>query len=100
MRLDLAMQERQAEIQRGISQRNAHFFEAETEKLEGWADDLKTGLEREIKEFDRQIKDARRAAKAASLLEDKLVAQKQIKALESQRNEKTAVSVRSTGRGR
>ena len=35
---------------------------AEAEKLDGWADDLKVGLEREIKEIDRQIKEARRAA--------------------------------------
>jgi adenine-specific DNA-methyltransferase len=86
--VELAMRQRQAQIQQGISARNAEFFEAETEKLESWADDLKTGLEREIKELERQIKDARRAAKAAALLEDKLAAQKQIKALESQRNEK------------
>ncbi|MEO8801805.1 MAG: SNF2-related protein [Rudaea sp.] len=80
--------ERQAAIQRGISERNARFFDAEAEKLEGWADDLKVGLEREIKEIDRQIKEARRAATAALTLDDKLAAQKQIRALESQRNQK------------
>ena len=81
-------QRRQTEIQRTISERNAQFFEAETDKLEGWADDLKLGLEREIKEIDRQIKEARRAAKVALTLEEKLTGQKQIKSLESQRNEK------------
>jgi adenine-specific DNA-methyltransferase len=79
---------RQAEIQRTIADRNARFFEAETEKLDGWADDLKVGLEREIKEIDRQIKETRRTATAALTLEEKLAAQKQIKALESQRNTK------------
>ncbi|MDN5874351.1 MAG: DEAD/DEAH box helicase, partial [Sinobacteraceae bacterium] len=86
--LDHIANERQDVIQRGISERNARFFEAEAEKLEGWADDLKVGLEREIKEIDRQIKDARRAATAALTLEDKLAAQKQIRALEAQRNQK------------
>lgn len=81
-------QKRQAEIQRAISERNARFFEAEATKLDGWADDLKLGLEREIKELDRQIKEARRAATMALTLEEKLIGQKQIKALESQRNEK------------
>ena len=71
-----------------ISERNARFFEAAAEKLDGWADDLKLGLEREIKEMDRLIKEARRAATTAPTLEEKLVGQKQIKALESQRNEK------------
>ncbi|HEY5894842.1 MAG TPA: SNF2-related protein [Chthoniobacterales bacterium] len=86
--LETATQQRQASIQRSISQRNARFFEAEAEKLDGWADDLKLGLEREIKEIDRQIKEARRAATTALTLEEKLAGQKQIKALESQRNEK------------
>ena len=79
-------QQRQAAIQRGISERNARFFEAEADKLDGWADDLKIGLEREIKELDRQIKEARRAATTALTLEEKLAGQKQIKALEAQRN--------------
>jgi hypothetical protein len=43
------------------------------------------GLEREIKEFDRQIKEARRAAVAALTLEEKLAGQKQIKAIEAER---------------
>ena len=80
--------QRQQEIQRSISERNARFFEVEVDKLEGWADDLKIGLEREIKELDRQIKEARRAATTALTLEDKLAGQKQIKAIESLRNQK------------
>jgi adenine-specific DNA-methyltransferase len=86
--LDSVTQQRQVAIRRGISERNARFFEAEADKLDGWADDLKVGLEREIKELDRQIKEARRAATTALTLEDKLTGQKQIKALETQRNEK------------
>jgi hypothetical protein len=39
------------------------------------------GLEREIKEIDRQIREARRAATAALTLEEKLAGQKQIKPL-------------------
>jgi adenine-specific DNA-methyltransferase len=80
------IRQRQEAIQKEVSERNAAFFEAEAEKLDGWADDLKVGLEREIKELDRQIKEARRAATAALTLEEKLAGQKQIKALESQRN--------------
>lgn len=86
--LETLTQQHQASIQRNISERNARFFEAEADKLDGWADDLKVGLEREIKEIDRQIKEARRAATTALTLEDKLAGQKQIKALEVQRNQK------------
>ena len=72
-------------ILKTVSQRNAAFFEAEANKLDGWADDLKAGLEREIKELDRQIKEARRAATASLTLEEKLEAQTRIKAIEAQR---------------
>jgi predicted nucleic acid-binding Zn-ribbon protein len=43
-------------------------------------------LERDIKELDRQIKEARRAATAALTLEEKLDAQKRIRTLEAERN--------------
>jgi adenine-specific DNA-methyltransferase len=83
-----AIEQRRTAIQRSITDRNARFFETEADKLDDWADDLKLGLEREIKEFDRQIREARRASSAALTLEDKLAGQKQIKALELSRNEK------------
>ena len=75
-----------AEIQRGISTRNAQFFEEEADKLDGWADDLKVTLERDIKEMDRLIKEAKRSATLAPTLEEKLAGQKQVKSLENQRN--------------
>jgi adenine-specific DNA-methyltransferase len=80
--------EGQRAIQKEIGERNLNFFTAETDKLDGWADDLKIGLEREIKELEREIKEARRTAISALILEEKLAAQKQIRALESQRNDK------------
>lgn len=87
-RLNGVIRLQQQGVQRSISDRNARFFEAEADKLDGWADDLKVGLEREIKEIDRQIKDARRAATTALTLEEKLAGQKQIKSLETLRNHK------------
>ena len=74
-------------IQQRVAERNANFFEVEAKKLDGWADDLKVVLEREIKEMDRQIKEAKRAATAAVDLQSKLAGQKQVKALETQRNQ-------------
>jgi adenine-specific DNA-methyltransferase len=87
-RIEKALSEAQAQIRHGVSERNARFFEAEADKLDGWADDLKVGLEREIKEIDRLIKEARRAATTALTLEEKLAGQKQIKTLEATRNQK------------
>jgi adenine-specific DNA-methyltransferase len=82
------IEQRQDTIQRDISERNGRLFEAETEKLDGWADDLKVALEREIRELDRQIREVRRAATTALTLEGKLAAQKQTKSIEAQRNQK------------
>ena len=86
--LSEALTTQQSNIRRGISERNARFFEAEADKLDGWADDLKVGLERELKELDRQIKEARRAATIALTLEEKLAGQKAVKALEAERSTK------------
>lgn len=86
--LGQSLAEQQALIRRDISERNARFFEIEANKLDGWADDLKVGLERELKELDRQIKEARRAATLAQTLEDKLAGQKAVKALETERSNK------------
>ena len=76
----------QEAILQSISRRNSAFFEAEANKLDGWAEDLKVGLEREIKELDRQIREARRAATAVPTLQEKLEAQKHVKSLEAHRN--------------
>jgi adenine-specific DNA-methyltransferase len=86
--LAVLAEERHAAHQRDVSLRNARAFEAEAAKLDAWADDLKVGLEREIKEIDRQIKEARRAATAALTLEEKVAGQKRVKELEAQRNAK------------
>ena len=86
--LDEITNGRVEQIKRAVAQRNANFFEDEANKIDGWADDLKVGLEREIKELDRQIKEARRGATAALSLEEKLAGQKQVRALESLRSQK------------
>ncbi|MDR2630843.1 MAG: hypothetical protein LBC60_07975, partial [Spirochaetaceae bacterium] len=71
-----------------VSRRNADYFEKEADKLDGWAEDLKLGLEREIKDIDKQIKETRRLSVAALTLEEKLRYQKEIKTLEATRNTK------------
>lgn len=76
------------QIFESLQTRNGRYFDAEMEKLDRWSEDLKLGLEREIKEMDQQIKEARRAAAMAQTLGDKLAGQKQVKALEARRTEK------------
>ena len=71
-----------------LSERNAHFFEQEMEKLERWSGDLKDSLERELKDLDREIKEVKREAQLTVSLEQKLVLHKHIKELEKRRAEK------------
>lgn len=71
-----------------LETRNLGAFTQETEKLDAWADDLKVGLERDIKELDRRIKESRTKSKGAATLADKLAAQKEQRDLESQRDKK------------
>jgi ERCC4-related helicase len=73
---------------RAIQERNATFFDEEVLKLDRWSDDLKQGLERELKELDRQIREARRTAALMNTLQEKLDAQKTAKSLESERSKK------------
>ena len=70
------------------SARNQRYFEAEMEKLDAWAEDLKDDLEREIKETDKEIKALKRDARQESALEPKLELHRRVKDLERRRNEK------------
>ncbi len=86
--VDRVSSQRQSGILQDVGTRNLRYFEEETDKLDSWADDLKNGLEREIKEIDREIMEARKQAKAALTLEQKLTGQRTVKALESKRSSK------------
>lgn len=71
-----------------LETRNLSFFAQETEKLDSWADDLKVGLEREIKELDKLIKEARTKSKGAATLAEKLAMQKEQRNHENNRDRK------------
>lgn len=82
---------RDAEVQaklREVEQRNAKFFDEEVNKLDRWTEDLKRGLEAEIKEIDRLIREQKKSAALMVTLAEKLEAQKQIKDLEVNRSRK------------
>jgi len=84
--LESDLLERKNRLAEQINRRNLGYFEQEVQKLDAWADDLKVGLEQEIKEIDRQIKEVRRTAATAPTLEEKLNWQKQQRELERKRN--------------
>ena len=68
--------------------RNALFFDEEVVKLDRWAEDLKTGLERELRDLDKEIREAQRNARLALQLSEKLEAQKHARELEQRRSRK------------
>lgn len=69
-------------------QRNAQFFDDEYDKLENWSEDMKLSLEKEIKDFDAEIKLKKSEARKILDLQKKVVMQRAIKELERKRNEK------------
>ena len=94
--LQADLEARKTALLRDINQRNLGYFEHEVQKLDVWADDLKLGLEQEIKVIDREIKEVRRTAATSSVLEEKLSWQKRQRGLESKRSSLR----RSCSRGR
>lgn len=71
-----------------VAERNGKFFDEEMEKLERWAEDVKDGLEREVKDLDLEIRTAKREARLEVTLEAKVSLQRKVKALETERNDK------------
>ena len=75
-------------VLRETERKNAAYFDEEVVKLDRWADDLKQGLERELRELDREIREAQRSARLAMQLAEKLQAQKRVRELERKRMQK------------
>ena len=64
------------------------FFDAESDKFDYWAEDLKENLERELKNIELEIREAKKAKRLAADLQSKIEAQKKVNELEQQRNQK------------
>ena len=77
-----------AQRKEAINTRNLRAFEDAAARIDAWSEDLKVGLERDIKELDRLIKEARRAATTAPTLQAKLEGQKQVQDFEKKRTAK------------
>jgi superfamily II DNA or RNA helicase len=85
--LEEVLKQQEDQCIREINDRNLGYFEVEVRTLDAWADDLKSGLESEVKDLDRAIKDVRRTAMVAATLEEKLDHQKRQRELEHSRGQ-------------
>ncbi|MCH5223359.1 MAG: DEAD/DEAH box helicase family protein [Muribaculaceae bacterium] len=83
-----AITAQRAEITAANAERNNSFFEEEMEKLENWAEDVKAGLEKELRDLDAEIKLRKSESKKTSRLDEKVKIQRMIKDLEKKRSEK------------
>ena len=83
-----AITAQRAEITAGNAELNNNFFEEEMEKLDNWADDVKAGLEKELRDLDAEIKLRKSESKKTSRLDEKVRVQRLIKDLEKRRSEK------------
>ena len=69
-----------------VETRNGAYFDEESGKLDAWAEDLKSSNERELKDIERELREAKAAKKAAATLQARLDGEKAVKALEARRN--------------
>ena len=72
----------------GLEQRNLKLFSAETDKLDAWAYDQRAGLEQQINELQRRIKETRAKSRSAATLTEKLAAQREQRDLEGLRDKR------------
>lgn len=77
-----------AEITVASAERNNNFFEEEMEKLDNWSEDVKAGLEKELRDLDAEIKLRKSESKRTSRLDEKVRLQRLIKDLEKRCSEK------------
>ena len=80
--------EQQRRVLEEAGQRNTRWLDQEVTKLDRWSEDLKLGLEQDIKDLDVQIRETKRASTIAETLADKLVHQRALKALQTTRHQK------------
>jgi len=70
-----------------MATRNGHWFDVEIEKLENWAEDRRATLKGELDELDEGLKIARKSARTAPTLPEKLERQREVRKLEGRRDD-------------
>ena len=70
-----------------MSAKNGEWFDTEMDKLDRWAEDRRTALKADLDELDQGIKDAKKSARLAPNLPEKLEIQRTLRGLESKRDE-------------
>lgn len=85
--LDSALRTQKQLILDAASTRNGNWFDSEMEKLDHWAEDRRASLKSELADLDANLKEAKKAARLAGSLPEKLEKQRLVRNLESKREE-------------
>ena len=70
-----------------IGKRDGSWFDVEMDKLDRWADDRRVSLKAELDDLEQKIREKRRVARQAANIPDKLERQRELRKLESHRDE-------------
>ena len=82
-----AVARRQNELLSSLAAKSGEWFDAEMDKLDRWAEDRRTALKAELDELDEGIKEAKKSARLAPNLPEKLELQRKLRGLETKRDE-------------
>jgi len=85
--LESAKNRRRKELLEEMTARNGRWFDTEMDKLDRWAEDRRNSLKTELAELDEALKEAKKAARLAPTLPEKLERQREVRKLESKRDE-------------
>ena len=85
--LDRASGIRRQGLLDSLTSRNGRWFDLEMEKLDRWAEDRRASLRHDIDELEEALKAAKRAARLAPNLPEKLERQRETRALEARRDD-------------
>ncbi len=78
---------RQRELLEELATRNGRWFELEMDKLDRWAEDRRASLKATLDELDEALKAAKKAARLAPTLPEKLERQREARVLDGKRDE-------------
>jgi ERCC4-related helicase len=70
-----------------MAARQSAWFDEEIDKLDNWAEDKRAGLKADLRDLDEQIKALKKEVRQTGNLPDKLTLQRQVRGLESKRDE-------------
>ena len=82
-----AQARRRQELLDDMTTRNGRWFDTEMDKLDRWAEDRRASLKAELAELDEALKEAKKAARLAPTLPEKLERQRATRTLEAKREE-------------